>query len=64
MSQLLMRLKAAVDDVLQEPLETRTIDVSEFPSYVVKSLEAILSDDDETRAECADHRNGVLQRVR
>jgi hypothetical protein len=50
MKEMLLVLKKAVDRALAADAPTEEIPLTEFPSYVVKSLEAILGDADGERA--------------
>jgi len=58
MKELLSKLKKAVDRALDAHAATEEITLAEFPGYVVKSLEAILTDGD---AERTAGRLGVLR---
>ncbi len=50
MKEMLLALKKAVDEALAADPSTEEIPLAEFPSHVVKSLEAILGDTDVERA--------------
>ena len=58
MKEMLLALKKAVDEALSADPSTEEIPLAEFPSHVVKSLEAILGDTDVERAA---HRLATLQ---
>ena len=58
MKEMLLALKKAVDEALTADPSTEEIPLAEFPSHVVKSLEAILGDTDVERAA---HRLATLQ---
>jgi hypothetical protein len=50
MKEMLLALKKAVDEALAADASTEEIPLAEFPSHVVKSLEAIIGDTDVERA--------------
>jgi hypothetical protein len=50
MKEMLLALKKAVDEALAADAPTEEIPLAEFPSHVVKSLEAIIGDTDAERA--------------
>jgi hypothetical protein len=50
MKEMLLALKKAVDEALAADPPTEEIPLAEFPSHVVKSLEAIIGDTDVERA--------------
>jgi hypothetical protein len=50
MKEMLLALKKAVDEALAADPPTEEIPLAEFPSHVVKSLEAIIGDTDGERA--------------
>jgi hypothetical protein len=50
MKEMLLALKKAVDEALSADAPTEEIPLAEFPSHVVKSLEAIIGDNDAERA--------------
>jgi hypothetical protein len=50
MKEMLLALKKAVDEALAADASTEEIPLTEFPSHVVKSLEAIIGDTDVERA--------------
>jgi hypothetical protein len=58
MKEMLLALKKAVDEALAADTSTEEIPLAEFPSHVMKSLEAIIGDTD---AERAAHRLATLQ---
>jgi hypothetical protein len=58
MKEMLLALKKAVDEALAADPPTEEIPLAEFPSHVVKSLEAILGD---TNGERAARRLATLQ---
>jgi hypothetical protein len=58
MKEMLLALKRVVDEALAADAPTNEIPLAEFPSHVVKSLEAIIGDTD---AERAGHRLATLQ---
>jgi hypothetical protein len=58
MNEMLLALKRVVDEALAADAPTNEIPLAEFPSHVVKSLEAIIGDTD---AERAAHRLATLQ---
>jgi hypothetical protein len=58
MKEMLLALKKAVDEALAADAPTEEIPLAEFPSHVVKSLEAIIGDTDPERAA---HRLVTLQ---
>jgi hypothetical protein len=58
MKEMLLALKKAVDEALAADASTEEIPLAEFPSHVVKSLEAIIGDTDVERAA---HRLATLQ---
>jgi hypothetical protein len=58
MKEMLLALKKAVDEALAADTSTEEIPLAAFPSYVLKSLEAIL---DDTGGERAAHRLATLQ---
>jgi hypothetical protein len=58
MKEMLFALKKAVDEALAADAPTQEISLAEFPSHVVKSLEAIIGDTD---AEHAARRLTTLQ---
>ena len=58
MKEMLLALKKAVDEALAADPPTEEIPLAEFPSHVMKSLEAIIGDTDVERAA---HRLATLQ---
>lgn len=58
MKEMLLALRKAVDEALAADTSTEEIPLAEFPSHVMKSLEAILGDTDVERAA---HRLATLQ---
>jgi hypothetical protein len=50
MKEMLLALRKAVDQALATDVSTEEIPLAEFPSHVVKSLEAIIGDTDAERA--------------
>jgi hypothetical protein len=58
MKEMLLALKKAVDQALAADAPSEEIPLAEFPSHVVKSLEAIIGDADVERAA---HRLATLQ---
>ena len=58
MKEMLLALKKVVDEALTADPSTEEIPLAEFPSHVVKSLEAIIGDTDVERAA---HRLATLQ---
>jgi hypothetical protein len=58
MKEMLLALKKAVDEALAADAPTEEIPLAEFPSHVVKSLEAIIGD---ANVERAAHRLATLQ---
>jgi hypothetical protein len=53
MKEMLLALKKTVDQALAADAPSEEIPLAEFPSHVVKSLEAIIGDTDAERAGVA-----------